>query len=278
MVHYPCERRFPRFCRYGIVPRMRAFVKNGLYERPRWLEWTERAPPLEIFNLKIKDIMIRNPFPRLIRDCLRKYPDLRFQDCFVDGNDWSKGNDRYRQDHPVTQFVTYQKMLMNTGIKKNEAFKMAEQKFYARRVEHEKEQKLNMAMSLKHDVDPMFTTGAAYYLNQIANLQKTHLNTIRKRLIHERNKAEGTSPEKDFDRPVELKTARVASAKYLLHEEEVQSNLKQEKEQDLLLKELFEEEPSRRRFDGLTLGEDEQKDLFDDDESAFFDGPKKRVF
>ena len=25
------------------------------------------------------------------------------QDCYVDGNDWSAGNDAYRDDHPVMQ-------------------------------------------------------------------------------------------------------------------------------------------------------------------------------
>jgi len=44
------------------------------------------------------------------------------QDCYVDGNDWSAGNDAYRDDHPVMQFVGKQLEIMRMeGTSKKEA-------------------------------------------------------------------------------------------------------------------------------------------------------------
>lgn len=35
--------------------------------------------------------MHRNKYLTLTRELLQKYPDIRFQDCFVEGNDVAKG-------------------------------------------------------------------------------------------------------------------------------------------------------------------------------------------
>ncbi len=90
---------------------------------------------MELTNLVLQDKRIRNPYPQLIRHLLRVYPDLRFQDCFVDGNDWQQGNDVYRSDHPVMQFVARQQKLLNENptMSKRKAFKLVEEEFRKRR-------------------------------------------------------------------------------------------------------------------------------------------------
>ncbi|KAF8819692.1 hypothetical protein IE077_004106 [Cardiosporidium cionae] len=142
---------------------------------------TEKVPPLELQNLKLKDKNISNPYFGLIKNVLRKYPNLRFQDCFVDGNDWSKGNDTYRDDHPVMQFAAKQLQLMNTGLTKKTAFKQVqlltdittEKHFYERRIALEKKQKLQMALAVDEKVEPLFTTGQGYWLVRLASV--THM-------------------------------------------------------------------------------------------------------
>ena len=112
---FPNTTNFRRATRLSIVGRMRAYVAGGIYEDiPRWLSWCERTPPYDLKQMKLQDRKVRNPYPAMIKVLLAKYPDLRFQDCFVDGNDWSYGNDRYRDDHPVMQFVARQLTKLRT--------------------------------------------------------------------------------------------------------------------------------------------------------------------
>merc|ERR1712232_678371 len=129
---------------------MRNLIDQGAYTRPQWLTWAERVPPMELHNFQLQDKRIRNPYPSLIRHLLRKYPDLRFHDCFTDGNDWQTGNDVYRSDHPVMQFVARQQQLLNRNptMTKQEAFQQVEKQFMERREAHERYQKLLMAVAV----------------------------------------------------------------------------------------------------------------------------------
>jgi len=113
---------------------------------------------------------------------LKKYPDLRFQDCYVDGNDWSVGNDTFRDDHPVMQFVARQLDFMNQGLSKKEAFRKTEDLFRERREYLEKEQKVMMAMALNSGLAPMFSTGGAYLEAETAKAEAAHLQGIRRQL------------------------------------------------------------------------------------------------
>jgi len=151
-----------------------------MYDRPKWLEWAERAPPLELHNMHLKCRKIKNPYPSLVRSVLRKYPTLRFQDCYVDGNDWSQGNDSYRDDHPVMQFAARQLQFMNAGHSRAAAFKKTERLFYERRMEIEKHQKIAMAMAVDERVSPLFTDPHAYWHTEMAAQEARHLNEIRK--------------------------------------------------------------------------------------------------
>jgi len=153
-----------------------------LRERPKWLEWCERVPPMESQNLHLQVRKIRNPYPQMIGHLLKKYPDLRFQDCYVDGNDWSQGNDAYRDDHPVMQFVATQLNYMNTGMSKKEAFKITEDEFRKRREHLEREQKILMARAVDAGIAPMFSTGRAYLDVQRAKAEEKHMDIIRRRL------------------------------------------------------------------------------------------------
>jgi len=115
----------------------------------------------------------------MVNFLLKKYPDLRFQDCYVDGNDWSAGNDAYRDDHPVMQFVGKQLELMRTeGLNKKEAFSQTEKHFRERRQHLETEQKLMMATAVKAGFQPMFCTGRAYLEVEKARLESQHLQKI----------------------------------------------------------------------------------------------------
>ncbi|PFH35022.1 hypothetical protein BESB_059090 [Besnoitia besnoiti] len=226
-IHYTGT-NFRRVPRLDIVHRMRTLVSHGLVEQPLWLVCAERAPPLELHNLKLVDRKVHNKYLSLTQAVLKKYPNMRFQDCYVDGNDWSKGNDTYRSDHPVMQFVALQLRLMNLGLDRQTAFREAEKAFYARRLQLEKQQKLNMAAAVVAaaardpaavargvqgrvghgvpnssaarltamglgDVQPLFTTGQAYWQYEIAKSQANHLLRIRSVLRRMRSQAEAAA-------------------------------------------------------------------------------------
>mmetsp|Transcript_50114 Transcript_50114/g.92491 ORF Transcript_50114/g.92491 Transcript_50114/m.92491 type:complete len:228 (-) Transcript_50114:56-739(-) len=184
---HPNGTNFIRRSRLDIVARGRRLVQTGLLDRKqaRWLEWCERVPPMENENLHLQARKIRNPYVQMVKFLLNKYPDLRFQDCYVDGNDWSVGNDAYRDDHPVMQFVARQLELMNKGVAKKEAFQIVEEQFRERRMHLEREQKILMAMAAEENYVPMFqmhTTGKAYLAVVKAQEEMEHLQKIHKRL------------------------------------------------------------------------------------------------
>ncbi|KEP67696.1 UNVERIFIED_CONTAM: hypothetical protein HHA_227860 [Hammondia hammondi] len=229
-IHYTGT-NFRRVQRLDIVDRMRALVAQGLVDAPLWLSAAERAPPMELSNLKLMDRKVHNKYLSLTQAVLKKYPNMRFQDCYVDGNDWSKGNDAYRADHPVMQFVALQLRLMNLGLDRRAAFREAEQAFYARRMQLEKQQKLNMAAAVVAaaardplafarrpgsrgkggsvpssslprltamglgDVQPLFTSGQAYWQFEIAKSQANHLLRIRSVLRRMQAQAEAAAQQ-----------------------------------------------------------------------------------
>ncbi|CAL1169621.1 unnamed protein product [Cladocopium goreaui] len=177
---HPNGSNFQRVARLDVVNRVRRLSEVGLLkERPKWLNWCERVPPMENHNLQLQTRTVRSPYPQMVNFLLKKYPDLRFQDCYVDGNDWSAGNDAYRDDHPVMQFVGKQLEIMRMeGTSKKEAFKRTEEHFRERRRNLETEQKLMMAMAVKAGFQPMFCTGRAYLEVEKARLESTHLKKI----------------------------------------------------------------------------------------------------
>lgn len=190
---HPNGSNFRRVVRLDIVDRMRRLVNQNLYDRPRWLTTCEHTPPLESKNFEIQDKLVRNPYPQMVRHVLKKHPDLRFVDCFVDGNDWSAGNDTYRPDHPVMKFVARQKHIMNTeGLSKRDAFAKTEKEFAEKRMEREKYQKIRMALMQEmfgeNNVKPLFTTGSAIHTQATAELELQRLRTIKNKLIKEREK------------------------------------------------------------------------------------------
>mmetsp|Transcript_12992 Transcript_12992/g.22549 ORF Transcript_12992/g.22549 Transcript_12992/m.22549 type:complete len:346 (-) Transcript_12992:33-1070(-) len=177
---HPNGSNFQRVARLDVVNRVRRLSEVGLLkERPKWLNWCERVPPMENHNLQLQTRTVRSPYPQMVNFLLKKYPDLRFQDCYVDGNDWSRGNDAYRDDHPVMQFVGKQLEIMRMeGTSKKEAFRRTEEHFRERRRTLETEQKLMMAMAVKAGFQPMFCTGRAYLEVEKARLESTHLKKI----------------------------------------------------------------------------------------------------
>jgi hypothetical protein len=191
---HPNTGNFSRIPRLSVVDRVRKLVAQNAYEkRPEWLQFVERAPPMELWNLKLRDIKLKSPYPAMVRYILDRFPDMRFQDCFVDGNDWSKGNDRYRDDHPAMQFAARQLQLMNTeGLSRIEAFEKTKEEYLARRAELEKRQKIEMALSQNQrivpafgrdsHVGPLYTTGAAVARQREAELEVAHINHIRRKL------------------------------------------------------------------------------------------------
>eukprot|EP00928_Gymnodinium_smaydae_P007580 TRINITY_DN12716_c0_g1_i1.p1 TRINITY_DN12716_c0_g1~~TRINITY_DN12716_c0_g1_i1.p1 ORF type:complete len:427 (-),score=86.20 TRINITY_DN12716_c0_g1_i1:102-1262(-) len=198
---HPNGANFRRAARLDIVARTRRLCEVGLIkERPKWLEWCERVPPMELHNLHMQARTVRNPYPRMLDFLLKKHPDLRFQDCYVDGNDWSVGNDVYRNDHPAMQFVARQLELMREeGLSKKEAFAETEELFRGRREHLEREQKVMMAMMAKageEGLQPMFTTGRAYLEQEKARNEAAHLNHIRQRLRELRRRAEEEQAKK----------------------------------------------------------------------------------
>jgi hypothetical protein len=194
---HPNSTNFDRSLKFNAVARMRKMVSTGLYKRPAWLDVVERAPPTELMNMRIQNRTLKNPYTKLISALLAKYPDMRFQDCFVDGNDWSKGNDTYRDDHPVMQFVARQLELINGGMPKSIAFKKTEGEFYERRKKLEIQQKLEMAMAVNSNVipafgssqmpNPLYPNAEAYARQTAAQLEILHLRHIQRRLRQARD-------------------------------------------------------------------------------------------
>lgn len=187
-----------RRLRWDILDRMRKLVQSGTCERPRWLEWVERAPPLETRNLLHTDRTIRNPYIPLIADLLKNYPHLRFEQCYKPENQWQKGLDNYSVDHPVMQFVSNQLALMNRGMSKRDAFLKTEQMFYKRRMEMEAKIKVDMALGVVEDAEPMHTTGYAYLHRKIAQergLFLTHVRNELRRMKEEAAKRKAAAEE-----------------------------------------------------------------------------------
>lgn len=189
---HPNVSNFRRVARLDVVARVRRLCEAKLLkERPPWLEWCERVPPMENHSLHLQAKTVRSPYPQMLNFLLLKYPDLRFQDCYVDGNDWSVGNDAYRADHPAMQFIARQLEFMRTeNLSKKEAFAKTEELFRHRREELEREQKVMMAMALDAGLSPMFATGQAYLQAEKAKAEVAHLNKIRRELRDMRKDAE----------------------------------------------------------------------------------------
>ncbi|CAD7935998.1 unnamed protein product [Amoebophrya sp. A120] len=219
---HPNGSNFYRGIRYDVVQRVENLLEQQSYrERPDWLLYCQRVPPLELTNLQLQDKKIANPYRILVRDLLQKYPDLRFVDCFTDGNDWQQGNDVYRSDHPVMQFVSHQLRLMNGGanssssstgrsynhagaalrstgrkMTKQEAFRATEKKFRQRRFAQERQQKLLMSMMVGHErLQPLFTKAKDVLREKKCEFQVTHLRHIRKELANIRRNATGTEEQ-----------------------------------------------------------------------------------
>mmetsp|Transcript_40846 Transcript_40846/g.89363 ORF Transcript_40846/g.89363 Transcript_40846/m.89363 type:complete len:381 (+) Transcript_40846:41-1183(+) len=213
---HPNGSNFRRAARLDVVARMRKLCDMKLIEkRPQWLEWCERVPPMENHNLNLQTRTVRNPYPRMVEFLLKKYPDLRFQDCYVDGNDWSCGNDTYRDDHPAMQFVARQLDLMRRkGLSKKQAFAETEEMFRDRRERLEREQKVMMAMALDSGVTPMFTTGRAYLEVQKANAEVAHLKKIRMELRKMRDYAR-KEVEEGYDQKLSGRRREVTAIKQL---------------------------------------------------------------
>nr|BAN64210.1 hypothetical protein [Babesia bovis] len=171
-----------RRLRWDILDRMRKLVQSGTCERPRWLEWVERAPPLETRNMLHTDRAVRNPYLPLIDTLLRKYPHLRFEGCYNPANQWQKGLDNYTADHPVMQFVGNQLHLMNRGMSQKEAFEKTERMFYKRRMESEADIKVAMALGVDEHAAPKYTTGYAYVHAKIAQERGMFLTHVRDEL------------------------------------------------------------------------------------------------
>ncbi|KNA01974.1 hypothetical protein PVNG_06271 [Plasmodium vivax North Korean] len=187
---HPNGSNFCRALKYNIVDKMRTLVETNLYDRPRWLEWAERAPPIEIHNISLKSRYNNNKYIDLVKFLLKKYPHLRFQDCYVEGNNNVKGYDFFRNDHIITQMATHQLYYMNRGYGKKEALERVEKEFYNRRMELEKKQKINMCLSIDKKIKPLYTNGYAYLYEKMVDNEKAHLGLILKRLRTMREKLE----------------------------------------------------------------------------------------
>ncbi|EWC89237.1 hypothetical protein PFNF54_01939 [Plasmodium falciparum NF54] len=172
---HPNGSNFCRFLKYNIVDKMRTLVNTNLYDTPRWLEWSERAPPMEIYNISLKTKYNNNKYMDLVKFLLKKYPHLRFQDCYVEGNNNIKGYDYFRNDHIITQMATHQLYYMNRGYSKKEALEKTEKLFYDRRMDIEKQQKINMCLAIDEKVKPIYTNGYQYLYEKMADNEKAHL-------------------------------------------------------------------------------------------------------
>jgi len=202
---HPNGNNFRRVARLDIVDRMRRLVNQNLYDRPRWLSTCEEIPPLESKNFEIQDKVVRNPYPTMVKNVLKRYPDLRFHDPLLEGNDWQAGKDSYRPDHPVMRFVAAQKHIMNErSVSKQEAFRIVEEQFLRERLAQEERQKIRMALFNKSmsdvfsssgatgapGVQPLFATGAAVHEKACADLEVRKLQEIRREIQRERERAE----------------------------------------------------------------------------------------
>eukprot|EP00392_Amoebophrya_sp_AT5.2_P015167 g15366.t1 len=201
---HPNGSNFSRGLQHDVVSRVEKLIEQGSYrQRPDWLLFCQRVPPLELHNLQLQDKKIQNPYRTLVADLLDKYPDLRFVDSFVDGNDWQQGNDVYRSDHPVMQFVARQQQLLNAHpgtLTKRQAFAQVERYFRKRRRNQEKQQKLLIAMMAGHtrgNFCPLFTNAKDVLYAKVAENQATHLRHIRRELAEmRRNKASSAAMNK----------------------------------------------------------------------------------
>ncbi|CDO63735.1 conserved Plasmodium protein, unknown function [Plasmodium reichenowi] len=185
---HPNGSNFCRFLKYNIVDKMRTLVSTNLYDTPRWLEWSERAPPMEIYNISLKTKYNNNKYMDLVKFLLKKYPHLRFQDCYVEGNNNIKGYDYFRNDHIITQMATHQLYYMNRGYSKKEALEKTEKLFYDRRMDIEKQQKINMCLAIDEKVKPIYTNGYQYLYEKMADNEKAHLSIILKKLRNMKEK------------------------------------------------------------------------------------------
>lgn len=145
---------YERHLRFDIVSRMRAMTKDRLYAmRPPWLTWAERAPPLKMHNLLTQSKTIHNPYPDKIKRILRDHPTLRFADCFVDGNEWIRGVDQYRYDHPAVQIAARWLNYEHRGLDREEAYRRAVDDMYQRRLALERNQRVAMALLIPQTVN-----------------------------------------------------------------------------------------------------------------------------
>ena len=189
---HPNTSNYSRTPRLDIVSRTRRLVQSGVLDRPAWLTAVERAPPMDLRTMRFQNRSLRSPYFSLVRDVLARYPDLRFADCFVQGNDWSKGNDTYRVDHPVMQFVARQLRLMNKGVSKGKAFEIVASEMRGRRESLEAERKIQMALAVNAQVapvlgsqkfpTPLFTKAEAVARQDRARMEILHLRGMRGKL------------------------------------------------------------------------------------------------
>ncbi|GIX62217.1 queuine tRNA-ribosyltransferase-like protein [Babesia caballi] len=180
---------------------MRKLVRNGTCDRPRWLEWVsssraccanvfdqvERAPPLETRNMLHGDRTIRNPYLPLIETLLQKYPHLRFEQCFRPENQWQKGNSPTEPDRPRRRPRQLRRRPPGHAVRRQPTraheprhvapgrlcksedcpwptdAAQTERMFYKRRMEIEARLKVAMALAVDEDVEPLYTTGYAYW-------------------------------------------------------------------------------------------------------------------
>eukprot|EP00820_Chromera_velia_P027275 Cvel_10909.t1-p1 / transcript=Cvel_10909.t1 / gene=Cvel_10909 / organism=Chromera_velia_CCMP2878 / gene_product=hypothetical protein / transcript_product=hypothetical protein / location=Cvel_scaffold669:57099-73272(+) / protein_length=1370 / sequence_SO=supercontig / SO=protein_coding / is_pseudo=false len=203
MATHPNASNFRRALRPDVVSRCRALVASRAIARPRWLQWVERAPPLPLRNLHVEaphGRIVHNSYPYIVSRILKKWPDLRFHDCYVKGNEWHPGADRYRGDHPVSQIAVRALRCINqkergAGEKSScgtsgntgdvgRAIRAAAAGLKMRRVMQEREQKILMATAREsgREVKPLYTTAQAYLLDAMAERERAALTEIRNKL------------------------------------------------------------------------------------------------
>ncbi|VWU52006.1 conserved protein, unknown function [Hepatocystis sp. ex Piliocolobus tephrosceles] len=194
---HPTGSNFCRALKYNIVDKMRMLVDTNLYNKPRWMEWAERAPPMEIHNISLKSRYNNNKYIELVKYLLQKYPHMRFQDCYVEGNNNLKGYDYFRNDHIITQMATHQLYYMNRGYTKKDALEKVEKIFYNRRMMLEKQQKINMCLAIDEKIKPLYTNGYSYLYEKMADNEKAHLKNILNKLKSMKEKLKKKQKGKD---------------------------------------------------------------------------------
>mmetsp|Transcript_89777 Transcript_89777/g.187591 ORF Transcript_89777/g.187591 Transcript_89777/m.187591 type:complete len:352 (-) Transcript_89777:126-1181(-) len=246
---HPNGSSFRRVARLDVVQRMRRLVDSGMISyttgdkvitRPRWLGTCEEIPPMENHNLNLQAKDVRSPYPQMLNFVLKKYPDMRFQDVYVDGNDWSVGNDTYRADHPAMQFVARQlKYMREENLSKWKAFQKTEDFFRKRRMEQEVNQKVAMASMLgylpegstKSSWKPMFTTGQAYAQAEQARSEAAILDQIRMQLRKSKESAPAYSAEPEPEQPPAVQPVEQTETKTSQQEEDEMSRSPPPREQ-----------------------------------------------